>query len=556
MKKHLPIILLFLFIMPTIWANDIYYEITEGQSVYQIQNDLQNTINNAANNDKIIVTGSKTNVDVTLFLNIPANKTVIWKANYQASIAVSPLLSLSGNGTFEVSGGVLVTSNGNTIYGNGTSSTVIVSANSKVKTSGGGVHAITTKGNVEIKENAVISGTIGEVIETTGDNSIVTMSGGSVTATSENAIIAQGINAKVFVSGGILSNMATIDPYPVIFMRHQNNNQLNVQISGTAKVVSSGKGFGIYSYGNVDISGNAYIGAAENHAIYTGGSDSKITISGESKIEATGSDATIWMLGRAVEVKDNAHVIAKNAMAIYILSDDNSLTISGTSKVEAAGWVQTIETSAHTGTIEVKDKAQVIAKKYPVAITNNKGANIITISGGAVFAPTSNINLVVSGINFNGPTENGVILAWGKGGGTPSYEIFSTTDILLQPTLAFAYWDKKGNLNGISYAMGANTGFIPLDVNVLSVKEPVLSNITLYPNPTTGVLNLIHDLVTNDALHVTGVEVFDIYGKKQSHASHVTSNDNTINIAHLPAGLYFVKIRSEAGEVVKKVIKL
>ena len=78
-----------------------------------------------------------------------------------------------------------------------------------------------------------------------------------------------------------------------------------------------------------------------------------------------------------------------------------------------------------------------------------------------------------------------------------------------------------------------------------------IASIKLHPNPTTGELH-----VTSDALHVTNVEIFDVYGKKQSHTSRVTSNENTINIAHLSAGLYFVKIRTEAGEVVKKVIKL
>ena len=348
MKKHLSIILLFFLLMPTIWANDIYYEITQGQSVSQIQNELQNAINNATANDKIIVTGSKTNVDVTLYLNIPENKTVVWKATYQATSALNSLISLSDNGTFEVSGGALVTTNGNTIHGYGVGSTIIVSADGKVQTSGNGVHAITTEGNVEIKESAVISGTTGEVIKTTGDNSIVTVSGGSVTATSENAIIAQGINAKVFVNGGIVGNAAT-GPYPAIFMSHQNNNQLNVQVSGTAKIASLGEGFAIYSYGDVAIDGNANISAAENHAIYTGGTHSTITISGESKIETTGSSPTIWTLGSSIEIKDNAHVMANNARAIYTPSEHSRIIISGTSKVEAAGWVQTIETSAYTG---------------------------------------------------------------------------------------------------------------------------------------------------------------------------------------------------------------
>jgi hypothetical protein len=83
----------------------------------------------------------------------------------------------------------------------------------------------------------------------------------------------------------------------------------------------------------------------------------------------------------------------------------------------------------------------------------------------------------------------------------------------------------------------------------VSVDEPqALSRIELYPNPTTGQLQ-----ITNDESGIKDVEIFDIYGRKKSHASRVTCNE--INISDFPAGTYFVKISTEAGEVVKKVVK-
>jgi L-lactate utilization protein LutB len=56
---------------------------------------------------------------------------------------------------------------------------------------------------------------------------------------------------------------------------------------------------------------------------------------------------------------------------------------------------------------------------------------------------------------------------------------------------------------------------------------------------------------------VENIEIFDIYGKKH-HISYLTSqiSNHQINIAHLPAGVYFVKVYTEAGEVVKKVVKM
>ena len=72
--------------------------------------------------------------------------------------------------------------------------------------------------------------------------------------------------------------------------------------------------------------------------------------------------------------------------------------------------------------------------------------------------------------------------------------------------------------------------------------------VVVYPNPTTGALH-----VTSDALQVTNIEVFDIYGKR--HASHVTRNENIIDISDLQGGIYFVKITTNKGIVTKKIIK-
>jgi hypothetical protein len=83
------------------------------------------------------------------------------------------------------------------------------------------------------------------------------------------------------------------------------------------------------------------------------------------------------------------------------------------------------------------------------------------------------------------------------------------------------------------------------------IKE--LDKITLVPNPTTGELTITNYKLGVGTLSVVEVEVFDVYGRKQSHVLRVTSNE--INIAHLTAGIYFVRISTEAGEVVRKVVK-
>ena len=52
------------------------------------------------------------------------------------------------------------------------------------------------------------------------------------------------------------------------------------------------------------------------------------------------------------------------------------------------------------------------------------------------------------------------------------------------------------------------------------------------------------------------VEKYDVSGKKR-HVSRVTCHENptTVDISHLPSGIYIVKITTEAGVTTKKVVK-
>jgi hypothetical protein len=84
-----------------------------------------------------------------------------------------------------------------------------------------------------------------------------------------------------------------------------------------------------------------------------------------------------------------------------------------------------------------------------------------------------------------------------------------------------------------------------------SVENNAFENITLTPNPTTGELT-----INNEQLIINNVEIFDVYGRNVSSHHLITSSSNHhISISHLQAGIYFVKISTEAGEVVKKIVK-
>ena len=57
-------------------------------------------------------------------------------------------------------------------------------------------------------------------------------------------------------------------------------------------------------------------------------------------------------------------------------------------------------------------------------------------------------------------------------------------------------------------------------------------------------------------LRITNVEIFDIYGKNISVHHHIiTSSNHLINISHLPAGIYFLRIQTDEGMAMRKVVK-
>jgi hypothetical protein len=81
-----------------------------------------------------------------------------------------------------------------------------------------------------------------------------------------------------------------------------------------------------------------------------------------------------------------------------------------------------------------------------------------------------------------------------------------------------------------------------------------LKSIEIYPNPTTGELR-----VESGKLRVESVEVFDVVGNLAAIPSPNwrggTEGRGEMNISHLPPGIYFIRIRTEQGVVVKKLIK-
>jgi len=75
-------------------------------------------------------------------------------------------------------------------------------------------------------------------------------------------------------------------------------------------------------------------------------------------------------------------------------------------------------------------------------------------------------------------------------------------------------------------------------------------DLQVYPNPTSGELT-----IESGEWRMENVEIYDVMGRLLQSKIVNLKSKITIDISHLSAGIYFLRISAEAGEVVRKVMK-
>lgn len=78
--------------------------------------------------------------------------------------------------------------------------------------------------------------------------------------------------------------------------------------------------------------------------------------------------------------------------------------------------------------------------------------------------------------------------------------------------------------------------------------EELASAFNIYPNPVED------ELILATEMNVESISVYDIYGRQQA-VSYQLSAISSIDVAELNAGIYFVKIVTDKGEIVKRFAK-
>ena len=75
----------------------------------------------------------------------------------------------------------------------------------------------------------------------------------------------------------------------------------------------------------------------------------------------------------------------------------------------------------------------------------------------------------------------------------------------------------------------------------------IKNNLKIYPNPTSQELT-----IGNNKLIINEITIIDITGK---NIKTIKQNTNTINVADLPSGIYFIRLITDYETITKKLVK-
>ena len=110
-----------------------------------------------------------------------------------------------------------------------------------------------------------------------------------------------------------------------------------------------------------------------------------------------------------------------------------------------------------------------------------------------------------------------------------------------KPAARFRFITKSDNGNNLYLD---NINLSDKTVGVSQIADP--QQLSIYPNPASGIFQV------RSGIKIQGIEIYNMVGEKIYSAQWL--NNGVIDISSQPAGVYFLKTRSENGAVTKKIV--
>ena len=81
------------------------------------------------------------------------------------------------------------------------------------------------------------------------------------------------------------------------------------------------------------------------------------------------------------------------------------------------------------------------------------------------------------------------------------------------------------------------------------INDNLMTDFNVYPNPVNDILYI------ETSTQIQSIEVYDVYGRHQVTETPSHQGDLSVDVSDLNNGIYFVKIKSEEGHIVKRFVK-
>ncbi|MCL2510706.1 MAG: T9SS type A sorting domain-containing protein [Bacteroidales bacterium] len=140
-------------------------------------------------------------------------------------------------------------------------------------------------------------------------------------------------------------------------------------------------------------------------------------------------------------------------------------------------------------------------------------------------------------------------------GSEMTYNIYPNTGYMIKTVLINGKNNVAAVANGyhtftnVTAKQTISATFAPL-TSTLADGESTANELLLYPNPTTGKLT-----INNGEEAMEEIQVFDLLGKKVMEYKVEDEVSYKIDMTILPAGIYFVRIKTETNVEIRKVVK-
>jgi hypothetical protein len=172
----------------------------------------------------------------------------------------------------------------------------------------------------------------------------------------------------------------------------------------------------------------------------------------------------------------------------------------------------------------------------------------LTIQSDLTFSATAACNLLpgsFASINEETFETNAVGTSFALCG----YDVHEAFEIEYREFLnIMTFYSISSNENGMTLTIGTPIfGEAIFNNFPLSLTEPTIAAFEVFPNPSNSVIHIN----SKDKI-ILSIELFSSIGER---VEVVSDNFDTIDISHLSKGLYYLKVHTESGTVMKRVLR-